>query len=456
MFIKGFIRKFGQSEHTEQILGPLHNSGNTTFALNKRMKAMKRFLTLLFCLQGLTHAFAQLTLEQCRQDAQANYPLVRQYRLIEMSEEYSLSNAAKGNLPQISLGGKATYQSDATTLPFEVPDIDFHGVSKDQYQVTVEISQNIWDGGEIKNRKKQTEAATDEALKQTDVSMYALNERVNQVFFGILLIDEQLKQNRLLSDDLERNLRNVTAYRDNGIANDADIDAVKVEILQTDQQRIKLNNSRKAYLQMLAMLTGKELENDTQLAVPETPELNAGELINRPELALYAAQGHTIDVERQRLRTGFMPKFSLFAQGGYGNPGLNMLEDKFSPYYIVGARMNWNFGSLYTLKDDKRKLETRRKQIANDRELFLFNTRLKLTEEKGNIATLQRQMESDEEIVKLRTNIRKASEAKVANGTMSVTDMLRELTRESLAKQDLAVRKIELLKAQYELKHLTN
>ncbi len=286
--------------------------------------------------------------------------------------------------------------------------------------------------------------------------MYALNERVNQVFFGILLIDEQLKQNRLLSDDLERNLRNVTAYRDNGIANDADIDAVKVEILQTDQQRIKLNNSRKAYLQMLAMLTGKELGNDTQLAVPETPELNAGELINRPELALYAAQGHTIDVERQRLRTGFMPKFSLFAQGGYGNPGLNMLEDKFSPYYIVGARMNWNFGSLYTLKDDKRKLETRRKQIANDRELFLFNTRLKLTEEKGNIATLQRQMESDEEIVKLRTNIRKASEAKVANGTMSVTDMLRELTRESLAKQDLAVRKIELLKAQYELKHLTN
>ena len=204
------------------------------------------------------------------------------------------------------------------------------------------------------------------------------------------------------------------------------------------------------------MLTGKELGNDTQLAVPETPELNAGELINRPELALYAAQGHTIDVERQRLRTGFMPKFSLFAQGGYGNPGLNMLEDKFSPYYIVGARMNWNFGSLYTLKDDKRKLETRRKQIANDRELFLFNTRLKLTEEKGNIATLQHQMESDEEIVKLRTNIRKASEAKVANGTMSVTDMLRELTRESLAKQDLAVRKIELLKAQYELKHLTN
>ena len=157
---------------------------------------MKRFLTLLFCLQGLTHAFAQLTLEQCRQDAQANYPLVRQYRLIEMSEEYSLSNAAKGNYPQISLGGKATYQSDPTTLTFEETEIDFHGVTKDQYQDMVERSQNIWDGGTSKTKRKIEHAEDAERQAAMDGQLYALRERVEGLYFGILLMDEQIVKTR--------------------------------------------------------------------------------------------------------------------------------------------------------------------------------------------------------------------------------------------------------------------
>lgn len=399
---------------------------------------------------------AQLTLEECQREAQENYPLVRQYRLIEQAENFSLSNAAKGNLPQLSLSGKASYQSDATTLPFDIPGTDFHGMPKDQYQIMAEISQNIWDGGNIQSRKQQIKATSEEAERQLDVSMYALRQRVNQVFFGIILLDEQLNQNTLLNEELKRNLHDVSAYRDNGIANDADVDAVRVEILNTRQQRIALESSRATYIRMLALLTGKELTDSIRLTRPQLPDKNNPSAIHRPELRLYDAQEQTLDVRRRNLRTGYLPRFSLFAQGAYGNPGLNMLKDSFEPYFIVGARMNWNFGSLYTLKNDKRKLETERQQITSNRDLFLFNTRLQLAEQEGKLNTLQRQMAEDDEIIRMRTNIRRAAEAKVANGTLSVNEMLRELTAESLARQTKVQHEVQLLMEAYERKHLTN
>lgn len=417
---------------------------------------IKRISFLSLCIALCVPLSAQLTLEECRREAQANYPLVRQYKLIEQAENFSLSNAAKGNLPQLSLGGKVSYQSDATTLPFEIPGIDFRGMPKDQYQVVAEISQNIWDGGNIQNRKRQVKAASEEAGRQLDVSMYALNQRVNQVFFGIILLDEQLSQNTLLGEELERNLHDVSAYRDNGIANDADVDAVRVEILNTRQQRTALESNRSAYVRMLALLTGKELTDSIRLTRPELPAGSNPETIHRPELRLYDAQEQTIDVRRRSLHSGYLPRFSLFAQGAYGNPGLNMLKDSFEPYFIVGARMSWNFGSLYTLKNDRRKLETERRQIASNRDLFLFNTRLQLAEQDGKLNALQRQMTEDDEIIRLRTNIRRAAEAKVANGTLSVNEMLRELTAESLARQTKAQHGVQLLMEAYERKHLTN
>ena len=395
---------------------------------------MKRILFFIMFFTVAISTRAQVTLDECRHAAQENYPLVRQYNLIQLAEQYNLSNASKGNLPQINISGKASYQSDATTFPIDIPEIGIKGLPKDQYQALIEVQQKY----------------------QLDVSMYALNEQVNQVFFGILLLNEQLHQNALLHDNLQRNLKNIEAYRNNGIANDADVDAVKVEILNTKQQRIQLSENRKAYLRMLSLLTGKQMNEQIQLVVPDMEDEISCDIINRPELWLYESQKQTVDIRRHALRAGYMPKFGLFAQGGYGNPGLDMLKDKFTAYYIIGARLTWNFGSLYTLKNDKQKLDTQRQQIESNRNLFLFNTHLKLAEQDGKINTLQQQMKEDDEIIRLRTNIRQAAEAKVANGTLTVTEMLREVTAESLARQTQALHKIELLMNIYQKKHLTN
>lgn len=417
---------------------------------------MKRTcLFTLFCCLCLALP-AQVTLDECRRAAQLNYPVARQYDLIRLSEQYTLANAAKGNLPQVSLSGKVSYQSEATTFPIEIPGIGMRGLPKDQYQVQLEVTQNLWDGGTIHAQKEQAKAQAQENTRQLDVTMYALNEQVNQVFFGILLIDEQLEQNKLLEEDLQRNLKNVCAYRENGIANDADVDAVQVEILNTLQQRAQLSANRTAYLRMLSLLTGKPFDEQTQLISPETPDEAEILHIARPELALYQAQQQSLEVARQNLQAGYMPRIGLFAQGAYGNPGLDILKDKFRAYYIVGARLTWNFGSLYTLKNDKRKLDTQYQQIESNRDLFLFNTRLQLAEEDGILLALRKQMKHDDEIIRLRTNIRKAAEAKVANGTLTVTEMLREVTAESLARQTKALHEIQLLMHQYQQQHLTN
>lgn len=245
---------------------------------------MKRILFFIMFFTVAISTRAQVTLDECRHAAQENYPLVRQYSLIQLAEQYNLSNASKGNLPQINISGKASYQSDATTFPIDIPGIGIKGLPKDQYQALIEVQQNIWDGGQIHHQKKEIKAVSQENKYQLDVSMYALNEQVNQVFFGILLLNEQLHQNALLHDNLQRNLKNIEAYRNNGIANDADVDAVKVEILNTKQQRIQLSENRKAYLRMLSLLTGKQIDEQIQLVVPDMEDEISGDIINRPEL----------------------------------------------------------------------------------------------------------------------------------------------------------------------------
>ena len=429
-------------------------TGNNT----KTIEAMKQAIFFLTLLLVTTTARAQLTLEECRRSAQENYPLVRRYELIEKAREYDLSNAGKGYLPQFSLSGKATWQSDITKLPVSLPGVDVKTAPKDQYQLMLEVQQTLWDGGDVRNRKRITHASSEVEMEKQHVDMYALNDRVNQLFFGILLIDERLQQNRLLQDDLQRTHQQVAHYMANGIAAQSDLDAISVEQLNVKQQRIDLEMSRGAYLSMLSAFIGRELSPETQLVKPVSEEPAGGvEILNdRPELRWFSAQEQQLSVQTAALNTRLMPRLGVFVQGAYGNPGLNMLKDDFGAYCMAGVRMSWNFGSLYTLKNDRRRLDTNRRQVETSREVFLFNTRLEATQQDANILSMRRQMADDDEIIRLRSNIRRAAGAKVENGTLTVTDLLREITNESLARQTKALHEVQLLMSVWQLKHTLN
>ena len=418
------------------------------------MKRMVFSFSFLLFVSGIN---AQITLEECQRKTQENYPLVHQYGLVEKTKEYNLENAAKGYLPQFALSAKASYQSEVTEIPVKLPGVDLKGLPKDQYQVMLELQQKIWDGGGIRTQKKQTTAEAEIEKEKLNVDMYALNSRVNDLYFGILLLDEQLKQNALLQDELERNYRQITAYVENGIANQADLDAVKVEQLNTKQKRVELVSSRMAYLKMLSLLVGEKLSQETVLEKPvPQDEISAVSEIRRPELSLFNAQGVGLQVQEKALNVRHLPQFGLFVQGAYGNPGLNMLKNEFSAYYVAGVRLSWNFGNLYTRKNESRQLILNQQDVNVQKETFLFNTHLEITQNNSEIKKLTELMKNDEEIITLRNNIKKSAQAKVANGTLTVTEMLREVTAENIAMQDKILHEIQLLSAIYELKYTTN
>jgi Outer membrane protein len=412
------------------------------------------FIVVLNC--HFSIGYAQLTIESCQEKAKNNYPLVKQYGLIEQTKEYNLSNANKGYLPQFTLSGKATYQSEVTKIPVTIPGVTIKGLNKDQYQSVLEMNQTIWDGGVIQSQKQLTKTGSEVEKQKNDVDLYTIKDRVNQLYFGILLFEEQLIQNSLLQKELTRNYNQIATYMDNGIANQADLDAIKVEQLNAVQRKTEIDSSRKAYRQMLSALIGEEITEGTTLIKPDTNLQLQSSTINRPELQWYEAQYNNLEIQKKLLNAKNMPKLGLFVQGGYSNPGLNMLKSEFSAYYVGGVRLSWNFGGFYTIKNDRKQIEASKSKLKTLEETFLFNTNLQITQQNSEIEKLSDLMKHDDEIITLRDNIKKSAEAKVENGTLSVTELLREINAGDQVRQTKTLHQIQLMMAIYNLKNTTN
>ncbi len=404
---------------------------------------------------GLVTAQAQLTIDECKELARENYPTIRQYDLVEQSRDFSVSNAAKAYLPQISFSASASYQSDATKFPNEIEGLDFKGMSRDQYNFSMTLQQSIYDGGSTSSAKKIARRQGDVDYQQVNVSMYDVNQRVEDMFFGILTIDEQIRQNQLLQDDLEVSYQNVKSMAEGGIANQSDVDAVRVEQVQAQQTEANLTSVRQAYLLMLSTFIGRDIPQSETLVVPsiDTPVSMEN---HRPELELYDAQRLLLNEREKQINTDLVPHIGVFLEGAYGDPGLNMFKTGFQPYYRVGATLTWNFGSFYTRSNNKKNIEVERQKIDTQRETFLLNTRLQSQQESGQIASLRKQLTQDDEIIDLRENIRSKSEMKVENGTETVNEMLRDINAVSNARLAKALHYLQLVQETYKLKTINN
>lgn len=403
-------------------------------------------------------ASSQITLADCQKDARENYPLVKQYDLIALSKDYTIENIKKNRLPQIKVLGNISYQSDATSIPFQIPGVEGRkGQPQDQYRIILDIEQTVWDGG-VNSYKKSTATLQHlEKQEEVNVNLYALRDRVIDVFLGALLTEEKLKLNKLLQEKLDLNLKNVETYKQNGLANSTDIDIMKVEILNVHQKTITLLGERESFLKMLSLLTGKVITNTDSLVRPVFQlEKNETKDIKRPELRLFEVQKMLVQNDYKKFHAMYMPNVSLFVQTGCGNPGLNMLQDKFAPYYIMGARISWNLGGLYSRKEDRLKIANKINLINTDKDLFLFNTGLMIEKQKTKNKYLMEQMKEDDKIISFRENISRAAGAKVANGTYSVSDMLRDIMAEYSARQTKVVHEIEYIMYQYKLDYLSN
>ena len=399
---------------------------------------------LLLLFATLQPASAQVTLEQCMDLARKNYPQIRQLNLIEAAAEYDIAAAMKSWLPRLTVSGKASYQSDVVEMPFEIPGFSFD-LPHDQYSVVGEISQTIWDGGTSKSQKELYSAGAEVQKSQVEVSVYSINDRVAQVYLGILLIDAQLHQNDILGRSLERNADEVRACIDNGTAYRADLDIVRVNMLDCEQQREGLLSDRAAYVGMLEKLMGISLDGQ-ELAVPDY-DARIADSVTRPELSLYDAQLRQGEARLRQLDTKIFPKFSLSLQGGMGRPGLNMLDSSFQPYWTAGIKMSWDIGALYTRKDEKQKLDVQLRTIESDRETFLFNTGISALQLKSSIDKARRLLEKDGEIIALRESVRAAGEEQYRNGAISMNDLMKRIDDEYNARLAESIHRIQLLMA---------
>ena len=402
------------------------------------------------------------TLEECQQAAEKNYPIIKQYGLIAQTTELTVKNTQKGWLPQITASAQATYQSDVVSWPenmqrmYQQMGLDMKGLTKDQYKIGVDLQQIIYDGGAIGSQRSiaRQEGKVQEA--QTEANLYQVRKRVNEMYFSLLLLDEQIRLNDDVKALLLSSEKKLAAMVKGGTAATSDFDNVRAERLSVAQQNESLKSQRQMLQRMLSVFCGIEVSNPEKPAAVET----SASASNRPEIRLFDNQLKLAEVQEKALNTKLRPTLGLYAQGYYGYPGLNMFEDmisrKWSLNGIVGIKLSWNVGALYTHKNDKAKLKAQRELIENAREVFLFNNNMEQIQQTENVSRYRTMMQGDDEIIALRTNVRKAAESKLAHGIIDVNSLLREINNENAAKTQQAIHEIDMLKEMYNLKYTNN
>ncbi len=414
------------------------------------------FIIVLISVNSLFVSAQIITIDECQVKAEANYPAIVQYNIIDKTKEFNLANAGKAYLPQGTLIAQGTWQSDVTNIDIKMPGLEIPTIDQDQYRFVAELNQLIWDGGRISAQKRSLEANAELEKKQLGSEIYTLRERVNNLYFGILLMKEQINQLGILENELQRNYDNVQVYAENGLANETDLNVVRVEQLKAGQQRINLESNLEAYIQMLSVLIGEELNSDLVFIKPEAESSLILPVINRPELKMFEAQENAIESQKSLLNASMMPTVGAFAQGGFGKPALNMFDNQFTPYLLGGVRVSWNFGNLYTLKNDRKKIDLQKSAVNSQRETFLHNMNVVIPQQQIEIEKFRKTMQDDNEIIRLQTQIRKAAEVKVENGTMTVSDLMKEINAEEAVRQSKTLHEIQFLMSVYALKYSTN
>lgn len=429
-------------------------------ALNKRLNKMikKNIHKLLFIFSmmatGVLNVSAQttLTLEECYTLANENFPLIKQKDLIGKSAEYNISNISKGVLPQLVLNGQATYQSEVTSIPINIPGVKFDAPTKDQYKIYADINQPITEFFTIKNQKELTAKNAEIQKQNIDVELYKLRDRINQLYFGILLIDEQQKLNVLVENDLQTGQKRVEAAIQNGVDYKSSLDKIKAELIKNDQRAIELRSQRKAYTDMLAYFIGKEVNENTQLSTPANQTVNLTN--NRPELKVFENKKNTYLIQEKIINNRNVPKLSLFLQAGAGKPSpLNMISNSFGPYALGGIRASWAIMNLYTQKNEKSLLSIDRQVNDIQKDIFLFNSNITVRQQNNELTRLNELIKTDDELVALRASVKNTSNIQLENGIITTNDYIKEVNAEDQARQAKLLHTIQLLIAQYNLQN---
>ena len=415
-----------------------------------------------FALIMMATAIQAQTLEECQLAAEKNYPMIKQYDLISQTTQLTVKNIMKGWLPQIAIAAQATYQSDVTSWPESMKatlqqlGINMKGLSKDQYKVGIDLQQTIYDGGTISSMRSIARQEEKVQKAQVETNLYQVRKRVNEMYFSLLLLNEQIKLNDDVKALLLSSEKKLASMLKGGTIATSDFENIRAERLSVEQQNESLKSQQQMLQHLLSTFCGIKVSN-VQKPAPFDTTISTNK---RPEMLLFDNQLQLSSIKEKALNSQVRPKLGIFAQGFYGYPGLNMFEDmmnrKWSLNGMVGVKLSWNVGALYSLKNDKVKLRLQREMTENAREIFLFNNQLEEIQQNENIKRYHTMKQTDDEIIMLRTNIRKSAESKLSHGIIDINNLLREINNENAAKIQQTIHDIEMLKEMYNLKYTNN
>lgn len=419
------------------------------------MKMMKHLI--LCSLLAAALPLGAQTLDECQKAAVENYPLIKRYGLIEQMTGLSVENVNKGWYPQITASAQATIQNRVVELPGALTDVmaqrglDVKGLTKEQYRVGVDVNQLIYDGGRIKSHKEVERRQGDVDKGQNEVSLYEVRQRVNDLYFSILLVDDRLKQNEATLELLRSDEKKLQSMYGRGVASLYDLNSVKTERLKAEQQHTELQVQRRSLATVLSVFTGMETG---ELTMPK--EIAVGNTgCARPELRLIDSQIALANAREKQLDASRLPVVSAFASGYYGYPGYNMYKDMFSRDWtlngMVGIRVSWDLGWIWTSRNDRRKIALQRDEAENSRSTFLFNNRIEQIQQTDEMEKYKKMIAGDEEVMELRRQMRIAAESKLSHGIIAANDLVRDITNERDAAVTLSLHRIEYLKAIYDL-----
>lgn len=426
---------------------------------------MRKYLSIfLFTVISTVCCHAEITMSQCVDKALANYPLIKKYDLIASTCNIELSDINKSWLPRISTYAQGTVQNVVPSFPKTLSGVldqmgqPMEGLSKFQYKVGVDVSQTIWDGGVSKAQREMKRASAQTQRDALDVELYAVRQRVENLYFAILLTQEQIEQNNNTATLIKSNLEKLRSMLANGTAMQSDVNMVEAQLLGLEQNIIEARSALKGYRRVLELFIGEDL-NGEKLVRPDVAfpyETKS----NRPELRLFESRLAATKVTQRLSDTSLMPKIGLFAQAYYGYPGFDyfksMLNRNLSFNILAGIKVNWNIDSFYTRKNVARKTTVDRKKILAEKDTFLFNSDMQSASQKETIDGLREVMTNDARIISLRTSVREAAESQLRNGIIDTTTLLTKITDENQAKLTAQFHDIQLLLEITNLKYTLN
>ncbi len=410
---------------------------------------MRRILITSFLLAAFySNAQQSLTLTDCYALANKNYPIAKQIGLLQQKSDYEVDALQTGKLPKIDLVAQGSYQNQVTTIPNPV----LEPLNKDQYRANFDVNQLIYNGGLIDANTKLKEAQTKTQQQQVEVSLYQIKTRINQLFFSILLLQERKEILISKQDQLVSKIKEVNAGIKFGAILPASEKVLEAENLKIKQQLSEIQFDKKRLFENLSSLTFATVPETTTLEKPIliTDETSQN---NRPELKYFEFQNQQIEASKTVVSKNNLPKINAFGIAGYGNPGLNMVDNSYQPILMVGLRANWNVFDWNKSKAEKDALTVSADIVATEKETFLLNNSLQLQEMDNEIKKSEEIIKTDTEIIGLREYVEKSANSQLKNGVITTSEYLVEFTNlyEARTNQMLHEIQLALAKANYQV-----